>query len=79
MGGFGKSQLALDFCERAESNRWFKAIFYVDDSSPNTVAQSYTMIAEKITKGKADRTDLDVNLVMTAVRTWTVTWLLYFR
>jgi tetratricopeptide (TPR) repeat protein len=80
IGGCGKSQMALEYCHQAEANRRFTAIFWVDASSPNTVAQSYTTIAATISKANIDMTDTAANirLVKDMMSTWTTAWLLVF-
>ena len=80
MGGCGKSQLALDYCQQAQADGRFAAIFWVDASSPNTVAQSYATIAAAISKANVDTTDTAANirLVKDIISTWTTTWLLVF-
>ena len=80
MGGCGKSQLALDFCQRAHDDKRFTAIFWIDATSPNTVAQSYTTIAQEISKEKINPADPEANihLVKKIFGTWTAPWLLVF-
>jgi tetratricopeptide (TPR) repeat protein len=80
MGGCGKSQLALDFCQRGHVDGRFTAIFWIDASSPNTVAQSYAIIAQAISKDQINSMDAEVNthLVRTILGTWTAPWLLVF-
>jgi len=80
MGGCGKSQLALEYCERAQSDRRFGAIFWIDATSPKTVAQSYTLLAETILKVKTDGANEETNIraVLQAMGTWTMPWLLVF-
>ena len=80
MGGCGKTQLVLDYCQQAEDDGRFHAIFWVDASSPTTVAQSYTVIVEAIAKPKVDLSDAEAN-IRTALRilsAWKNPWLLVF-
>ena len=79
-GGCGKSQLALDYCRQSQTDGRFTAIFWVDASSPNTVAQSYTTIAVAISKANVDTTDAAANirLVKDIISTWTTAWPLVF-
>src|SRR4051794_32663780 len=67
MGGCGKTQLALDYCQQAEDDERFHDIFWVDASSPTTIAQSYTVIVEAIAKTKVDLNDAEAN-IRTALR-----------
>jgi tetratricopeptide (TPR) repeat protein len=80
MGGCGKSQLALDFCQRAHAEGRFTAIFWIDASSPNTVAQSYTNIAQVISKVKVNpaNSEANIHLVKNIISTRTTAWLLVF-
>lgn len=80
MGGCGKSQLALEYCERAERDKRFSVIFWIDATSPDTVKQSYMVFAERILKGNTDATDKEANIrgVLHTISTWTIPWLLVF-
>jgi tetratricopeptide (TPR) repeat protein len=80
MGGCGKTQLVLDYCQQVEDDGRFHAIFWVDASSPTTVAQSYTVIVEAIAKTKVDPNDAEAS-IRTALRilsVWKNPWLLIF-
>jgi tetratricopeptide (TPR) repeat protein len=48
MGGQGKTQLAQEYCRFARRNKKFKAIFWVDASSSDSIFRSYTDIAYKL-------------------------------
>jgi tetratricopeptide (TPR) repeat protein len=80
MGGCGKSQLALDYCQRAQAGGRYNAIFWIDASSPDTVVQSYTIIAKAISEVKLETTDSQViiRVVRDIVGAWTRPWLLVF-
>lgn len=80
MGGCGKSQLALEYCEQAELKNDFSAVFWVDALSPATVAQSYTAIAKVVGNSKIDATDTEgnISIVLETLATWTMRWLLVF-
>jgi tetratricopeptide (TPR) repeat protein len=80
MGGCGKTQLVLDYCQQAEDDGQFHGIFWIDASSPTTVARSYTVIVEAIAKAMVDLNDADAN-VRTAIgilSAWKNPWLLVF-
>ncbi|KAI9799129.1 MAG: hypothetical protein M1825_004896 [Sarcosagium campestre] len=49
MGGAGKTQIALRYCEEARRQDQIKAIFWVDASSPSSLASSYEEILNRIT------------------------------
>lgn len=56
------------------------AIFWIDASSPTTIAQSYTVAVEAIAKTKVDLNDTEAN-IRTALRilsAWKNPWLLDF-
>lgn len=82
MGGCGKSQLALDFCQRTQLEGHFTAIFWVDVSSPNTITQGYATIAQSISKADVNVNPLDseanIRLVKNTVSAWNTPWLLVF-
>ena len=80
MGGCGKTQLVLEYCRQAEDEGRFHAIFWIDASSPNTVAQSYTVILEAITKNKVDSNDGAANIrtALKMLSVWKNPWLLVF-
>ncbi|KAL6716102.1 hypothetical protein ACLMJK_005668 [Lecanora helva] len=62
MGGSGKTQLALECCQRAEADSSFTAVIWIDASSPATVAQSYSTIASKIYSGCQTISDVDESI-----------------
>ena len=49
MGGQGKTQIALEYCRRAQASRAFISIFWIDASSENALIRSYGNIAEIVT------------------------------
>ena len=80
MGGCGKTQLALQYCQKSQAKGLFSSIFWIDASSPTTIAQSFSSIAGIITGNKADPKDLEANIqiVKGSLGTWTDRWLLVF-
>ena len=80
MGGCGKSQLALEYCQQGELNRAYSAIFWVDATSPTTIAQGFTAVARAIDKSDLDVADDEGNLrfVLDTMSAWRTKWLLVF-
>ena len=80
MGGCGKTQLALQYCQQSEAKRQFAGIFWVDASSPAATAQSFVTIAGIITNNTVDLKDDEVVLqtVKSILSSWTDCWLLVF-
>lgn len=46
MGGHGKTQLAFEYCRVLKSSETHQRVFWIDASSPNTVARGFETIAE---------------------------------
>jgi tetratricopeptide (TPR) repeat protein len=80
MGGSGKTQIALKYCQRAEATGMFTGVFWIDASDPNTVTQSFITIAEGLSLTKQDLADADasVQLVVSTIGAWTTPWLIIF-
>lgn len=80
MEGTGKSQLALDFCRRAEQNRNFMVVVWIDASSPISVMQSYKTAARRFSKREQDdANDEDIlSFTKDTLRNKTDPWLLVF-
>ncbi|KAL2063144.1 hypothetical protein VTL71DRAFT_6216 [Oculimacula yallundae] len=80
MGGCGKSQLALDYCKRAQHGRRFEKIFWIDVTSPETAMQSFTQIAESLGKPRFNTTESELNLqfVRSTLDATRRKWLLVF-
>jgi tetratricopeptide (TPR) repeat protein len=80
MGGCGKSQLALEYCHKAEISKTYSAIFWVDATSPSTAQQSITTIAEAMSKPAFDIADDEGNLkfVRDIIKTYRGRWLFIF-
>ena len=64
MGGSGKTQLALEYCRRAEADSSFSAVIWIDASSPATIAQSYSTIALKVTGGSQSIVDVEGSMAI---------------
>ncbi|KFY53432.1 hypothetical protein V496_07587 [Pseudogymnoascus sp. VKM F-4515 (FW-2607)] len=71
MGGCGKSQVALEYCRQGQNEKWVSAIFWLDASSPATIAQSFADAAHKLSKPNFDIADTKGNLrfVLNAIET----------
>ncbi|OBT71251.1 hypothetical protein VF21_09480 [Pseudogymnoascus sp. 05NY08] len=80
MGGCGKTQVALEYCRQGQNERWFSAIFWLDASSPATMAQSVADAAHKLSKPNFDIADAKGNLkfFLNAIETKEIDCLLVF-
>lgn len=81
MGGSGKTQLALELCQQAEENFGFMAAVWIDASSPDSVIQSYKLIAQKITNGGfyGDiESENAISFVQDVIQKWKYRWLMVF-
>ena len=80
MGGCGKTQIALQYCQRSEEKGQFSSIFWVDASSLTALKQSFSSIAGTITLNKADPNDFELNLqiVRGSLSDRTDRWLMVF-
>jgi tetratricopeptide (TPR) repeat protein len=80
MGGCGKSQLALEYCQNSEKNKSYRAIFWIDAMSPTTIEQSLTAVAQELSKPGFNVADVEGNVqyVLTTISTWEESWLLVF-
>jgi tetratricopeptide (TPR) repeat protein len=80
MGGCGKSQLALEYCQQAEHNGTYSIIFWIDATSPSTAQQSFTTAAQAILKPEFNAADEEGNLqyIRNTLSTWQGRWLLVF-
>jgi tetratricopeptide (TPR) repeat protein len=85
MGGQGKTQIALRFCQRAygvdeKGNRRYQAIFWVDASSRESARKSFLDMYEAIKTPQQALLNEDdqISFVKTTLKDWTVPWLLVF-
>ncbi len=62
MGGCGKSQLALDYCHKAQTSKTYSAMFWIDATSPRSAQQSIATIAETMSKPAFDTANDEGNL-----------------
>ncbi|KAH7381067.1 hypothetical protein BKA64DRAFT_647894 [Cadophora sp. MPI-SDFR-AT-0126] len=61
MGGCGKSQLALEYCNQARSNQKHMIIVWIDATSPETTLLSFTKVAEAMSKPGFEATEVEEN------------------
>lgn len=80
MGGRGKSQLALEYCQHVEKDLSYRAIFWIDAMSAATIEKSLISVAQKLSKPGFDATDVEGNVryALTTISTWQEPWLLVF-
>ena len=80
IGGCGKTQLALMFCELAETTLDYHSIIWIDASSQITTEQAFIIVAEQIPGVQSSPTDVDQTLhaVLNYISHSSVRWLLVF-
>jgi len=79
MGGAGKTQLALEYCQRMKNLRRFRAIFWLDASSRNTLYSSIETAAKQLLPDRVfDNPDAAVASVNDVLSRWSERWLLVF-
>jgi hypothetical protein len=79
MGGAGKTQLALEYCQRMKDSRKFRAIFWLDASSRGTLYSSMETAAKHLLPGRVfDDSDAAVASVNDILSRWSERWLLVF-
>ncbi|KAK1833472.1 hypothetical protein QBC39DRAFT_346120 [Podospora conica] len=57
MGGQGKTQLALEYCRRSLKSKQIEAVFWLDASSPESIARGYQTIASQAARTAGDTLD----------------------
>jgi len=78
MGGQGKTQVALEYCQRAKHQR-FKAIFWVDATSETTLRKNFRAIAERLKPPELIiEDDASVDLVLEKLGELLDPWLMVF-
>ncbi|KAH0553453.1 hypothetical protein GP486_006477 [Trichoglossum hirsutum] len=80
MGGSGKTQIALRYCQVAKSSERFQSIFWVEASSENTVLRGFESIAAKISNsGRVfDSMESKIAFVKYTLEQWGSPWLMVF-
>ncbi|ELR09875.1 hypothetical protein GMDG_04355 [Pseudogymnoascus destructans 20631-21] len=62
MGGCGKTQVALEYCRQGQNEKWFSAIFWFDASTLASMAQSFSNVADELSKPNFDAADVKGNI-----------------
>lgn len=79
LGGQGKSQIALEYCQRSKET--YRGIFWINASSETTTNQSYNNIAAELTGMSSKISEAaksNVKLVKDHLERWQERWLLVF-
>ena len=78
LGGQGKSQIAIEYCQISEEQ--YAGIFWVNASSEDLAVQSYARIAAALSGNSLEIGDGDtaVNFVTSFLKAWDQRWLLIF-
>ncbi|MCJ1356254.1 MAG: hypothetical protein MMC33_006248 [Icmadophila ericetorum] len=77
IGGQGKTQCALKFCQEARPD--YRGIFWIDGSSQISATRSFETIAEKLSSGKELLdTESKISFVKDTLQSWSEPWLLVF-
>jgi hypothetical protein len=78
MGGQGKTQVALEYCNLSKSKQ-LKGIFWIDATSENTLKKSFKAIAERIkSTSEIQQPDTGVEFVTEKLEEWLEPWLIVF-
>ncbi|KAI9863316.1 MAG: hypothetical protein M1813_003758 [Trichoglossum hirsutum] len=80
MGGSGKTQIALKYCQVARLSKRFQAIFWIEASSENTVSRGFESIAAKISNSERvfDNIESKIAFVKDTLGQWRSPWLMVF-
>ena len=76
MSGQGKTQIALEYCRRAQASRAFRFIIWIDASSESSLIRSYGNVVEKLTgsritfPGDKDRASYLINCFLRSCANW---------
>jgi tetratricopeptide (TPR) repeat protein len=77
MGGVGKTQLTIDYCLRMKNSGIFRAIFWLDASSRNSLYRSIEIIAKRLLPGRVfDNLDFAVTSINDVLSNWSDAWLM---
>jgi hypothetical protein len=79
LGGQGKSQIALQYCQ--QSYKTYRGVFWINSSSKSTTAQAFVTIAQELDTSMAEALNDDDAKVKFALRTlehWKDRWLMVF-
>ncbi|OBT50677.1 hypothetical protein VE04_08704 [Pseudogymnoascus sp. 24MN13] len=80
MGGSGKTQLALEYCQRTKASGRFTSIFWVDASNLASIAQGFAAIAGIISETNVElaNAEASIQLVTDTISRWQTPWLIVF-
>lgn len=81
LGGQGKSQIALEYCQRSRSWKQYRGIFWINASSEALAIESYTRIAKAVagfTSASVQDREQVVRLVKDLLESWAEKCLLIF-
>lgn len=80
MGGSGKTQLALEYCRIAKLSGRFKAILWIDASSPTATARDFDLISHKLNiVGRYFKDIVEkIDFVKNTLGSWEQPWLMVF-
>ena len=80
LGGCGKTQLALAYCQWAEHSGSYDFVLWIDAASPFSATQSFTLIAEKMVQPGVDisKGEENIRLVLGQLESAPIRWLLVF-
>ena len=79
LGGQGKSQIALKYCERSRESH--QAIFWINASSKMTTTEGFVRIAAILDQSAASGlrdSDQKIKHVLELLENWTARWILIF-
>lgn len=77
LGGQGKTQIALEYCRRANT-RDVQAIFWVDSSSEESVKKNFQTIAAKLKGSEVSATENAKPFILDTFRAWPKPWVMVF-
>ncbi|KAL8895579.1 MAG: hypothetical protein Q9207_008112 [Kuettlingeria erythrocarpa] len=81
LGGQGKSQIALEYCQRSRKQSQYRGIFWINASSETLAIQSYTQIAKAVAGFNSagdPKGEQIVRLVKDRLESWSEKCLLVF-
>jgi hypothetical protein len=79
LGGQGKSQIALEYCQRSRST--YRGVFWVNAASEATATQSFVNFAGKLGQASPDALQharAKIQFVKSTLEQWNERWLLVF-
>lgn len=79
LGGQGKSQIALEYCQQARPR--YRGVFWINSSSPSTLTQGLVNIAHELHPAAVETLsddDAKVALTLRTLEQWEDRWLMVF-